>query len=69
LGVAEDESYCIAGVPVHNCRCTVTAISKYEIQNSGIQPSRRQVPNPDPGFAGNAALAIRSAGIAGSNVL
>jgi SPP1 gp7 family putative phage head morphogenesis protein len=52
-----------------NCRCTCTAISKYEIQNSGIRPSTRQVPQPDPGFAGNAALAIRSAGLAGANVL
>ena len=52
-----------------NCRCTCTAISKYEIQDRGIRPSRRQVPNPDPGFAGNAALAIRTAGLAGANVL
>lgn len=42
-----------------NCRCTVTAISVEEAEAKGIRPSRRQVPQPDPGFAGNAAKAIR----------
>jgi SPP1 gp7 family putative phage head morphogenesis protein len=42
-----------------NCRCTVTAISIEEAEAKGIRPSRRAVPQPDPGFAGNAAKAIR----------
>jgi SPP1 gp7 family putative phage head morphogenesis protein len=46
-----------------NCRCTVTAISAVEADRDGIRPSRRQVPQPDPGFAGNAAKAIRTAGL------
>lgn len=52
-----------------NCRCTVTAISAVEAERDGIQP-RGTVPTvdgrpaePDPGFAGNAALAIRTAGL------
>jgi len=48
-----------------NCRCTVTAISDIEADRDGIRPSRRQVPRPDPGFAGNAARAIRTMGVGG----
>jgi SPP1 gp7 family putative phage head morphogenesis protein len=40
----------------YQCRCTVTAISKTEAERGGITASRRRVPEPDPGFAGNAAL-------------
>jgi SPP1 gp7 family putative phage head morphogenesis protein len=46
-----------------NCRCTVTAISGIEARRDGLRPSRRQVPQPDPGFSGNAAAAIRTAGL------
>ena len=60
LGVEYDSSYCMEGLPVHNCRCTVTAISIEETEAKGIQPSRRAVPQPDPGFAGNAAKDIRA---------
>jgi len=42
-----------------NCRCTITAISIEEAEAKGIRPSRRAVPQPDPGFAGNAAKDIR----------
>lgn len=42
-----------------NCRCTVTAISIEEAEAKGIRPSRRAAPQPDPGFEGNAAKAIR----------
>lgn len=47
------------------CRCTVTAISAVEAERDGIRPSRRQIPHPwpDAGFAGNAAKAIRTAGL------
>jgi SPP1 gp7 family putative phage head morphogenesis protein len=52
-----------------NCRCTVTAISTVEADRDGIRP-RRKLPTvdgrpvePDPGFSGNAALAIRTAGL------
>jgi SPP1 gp7 family putative phage head morphogenesis protein len=53
----------------YNCRCTVTAIGTVEAERDGIRP-RRAVPKidgrpvePDPGFAGNAAAAIRTAGL------
>ena len=47
----------------YNCRCTVTAISGIEAKAEGIRPSRRQVPQVDEGFAGNAARAIRTTGV------
>ena len=43
-----------------NCRCTVTAISNEEAEAEGIRVSRREVPEPDAGFAGNAARDIRA---------
>ncbi len=53
----------------YNCRCTVTAISQVEVDRDDIRP-RRKLPTidgrpvePDPGFAGNAAQAIRTAGL------
>jgi SPP1 gp7 family putative phage head morphogenesis protein len=46
-----------------NCRCTVTAVSAPEAEAGKMKPSRRQVPNPDDGFAGNPAQAIRTTGV------
>lgn len=34
----EDQSYVVNGIVVHNCRCTVTAVSKYEVEDYGIKP-------------------------------
>jgi hypothetical protein len=41
----------------------VTAISREEITRDGIRPSRRAAEEPPQGWAGNAAMAIRTAGL------
>jgi SPP1 gp7 family putative phage head morphogenesis protein len=46
-----------------NCRATVTAISREEITRDRVRPTARPPEEPPPGWAGNPAQAIRTAGL------
>lgn len=69
LSVTEDRSYIVQGATVHNCRCRVSPVSKYEIEDGEVSVQTESRPidlstgrvlQPDPGWTGNAAVDNRS---------
>lgn len=53
LGVEEDHSYCVDGLALHNCLCTVISASEAEMKREGWQVSTATWDEPDTGFAVN----------------
>lgn len=56
LGVQDDHSYCVEGLAVHNCLCSVMTVSDSLLSRRGWKVSdemRFVYPDPDPGFAAN----------------